>query len=62
VAWEYRVIRVGANVEGYRSVFPDPQGMEAELNKLGGEGWELVSALGGSETLVLAASGSLPAS
>ncbi len=38
--WEYRVVSFGAALRG-----PKDEELEAELNALGEEGWEVVSAL-----------------
>lgn len=40
--WEYKTLKL--DVHGFFAPKVDPSVISAELNKLGGEGWELVAA------------------
>ena len=57
MAWEYKVLTFGAT--GVLGGKIDPQGIEKELNTLGGQGWEVANATdtswsgGGSRTFVV---------
>lgn len=53
MAWEYKTIELEMDSSSWsgKSNFPKGQELEAQLNGLGLQGWELVSAITSSESL-----------
>ncbi|GAA5162581.1 hypothetical protein GCM10023321_48380 [Pseudonocardia eucalypti] len=41
--WEYRILTY--KLSEFRKNLPDYQAVEAELNELGGKGWEILNAV-----------------
>lgn len=48
--WEYKVVNVKAKTKGFISQTPEKHELEAVLNDLGRQNWELVSCTFGSTT------------
>ena len=46
--WEYRTIKM--QTKGFTGGILETQSFDAELNKLGSEGWELVSSFGTNQS------------